>query len=63
MVSSCFLTANHGGTLTTAGLLFIDRSSWAHVLQEAAGLLGRSREAFLTREEIAALTALVLRNG
>ena len=30
-------------------------TSWAHLLQEAARLLGRSREAFLTPEEIAAL--------
>ncbi len=30
-------------------------TSWAHLLQDAARLLGRSREAFLTPEEIAAL--------
>ena len=34
-------------------------TSWAHLLQEAARLLGGSREAFLTPEEIAALDGAI----
>ena len=41
-----------GGTLTTAGMLFVNRCTWAHVLQESARLLGRSRESLLTVQEI-----------
>lgn len=44
-----------GGTLTTPGLLFVNRCSWAHILEESARVLNISREAFITTEEQAAL--------
>lgn len=45
----------HGGTLTVPGMLFINRCTWAHVLTEAARILGIAREELLTSEELAAL--------
>jgi phosphoketolase len=47
--------ANQGGTLTTAGLLFINRCTWAHVLLEVALVVGLSRENLLSPQELAAL--------
>jgi phosphoketolase len=44
-----------GGTLTTSGVLFVNRSTWAHVLQEASRVLGISRDRLLSTEEMAAL--------
>jgi phosphoketolase len=44
-----------GGTLTVAGMLFVNRSTWAHILNEAAQLLGLPRQDLLTAEEIATL--------
>ncbi len=44
-----------GGTLTTAGLLFINRSTWAHVLEESARLLHLPRAKLLTKKERDAL--------
>lgn len=46
-----------GGTLTVAGMLFVNRSTWAHILDEAAHLLGLPRQDLLTRQELAALDA------
>ncbi|MFQ6019601.1 MAG: xylulose 5-phosphate 3-epimerase, partial [Dehalococcoidia bacterium] len=46
---------NHGGTLSVAGLLFVNRCSWAHVLSEAARVLNLPREDVLTPQELAAL--------
>lgn len=46
---------NRGGTLDVNGMLFSNRCTWAHLVQAAAGLLGRKREDFLTPEECAAL--------
>ncbi len=46
---------NHGGTLSVAGMLFVNRCSWAHVLAEAAQALDLPREDVLTAEELAAL--------
>ncbi len=46
---------NHSGTLNVAGLLFVNRCSWAHVLVEAARVLDLPREGVLTPEELAAL--------
>jgi phosphoketolase len=47
--------AVQGGTLTVPGMLFVNRCTWAHVLQEAAMLLDIQREELLTSEELAAL--------
>jgi len=44
-----------GGTLNTSGLMFINRCTWAHCLEEAAKLLGISRDRFLTAVECDAL--------
>ena len=52
-----------GGTLTTEGVLFINKSTWAHVLQEAARLLDTSRENLLTAGEMAALDGKVNPQG
>jgi phosphoketolase len=44
-----------GGTLTIAGMLFVNACTWAHVLQRAARMLGLAREGLLTAEELAVL--------
>jgi phosphoketolase len=44
-----------GGTLTVAGMLFVNRCTWAHILDETARLLDVGRHDVLTEEEIAAL--------
>lgn len=44
-----------GGTLTIAGLLFINRCTWTHVLARAAPMLGLTQENLLTAEELAVL--------
>lgn len=44
-----------GGTYDTPGLLFVNRSSWAHVVAEAARLLGLERERLLDAAERDAL--------
>ena len=46
---------NHSGTLNVAGLLFVNRCSWAHVLVEAARVMDLPREGVLTPEELTAL--------
>jgi phosphoketolase len=47
---------SRGGTLDTAGLLFVNRSTWAHVVAAAARLLDRPLEALLNDDERAALS-------
>jgi phosphoketolase len=44
-----------GGTLTVSGMLYVNRSTWAHIVAEAARLMEISREAVLTEGEIAAI--------
>jgi phosphoketolase len=44
-----------GGTLNTDGMLFVNRSSWGHILSEAARLLAMPRDRLLTVEEADAL--------
>ncbi len=44
-----------GGTLTVAGMLFVNRCTWAHILDEAAQLLNLRRQEVLTAQELAAL--------
>ncbi|MEK8088380.1 xylulose 5-phosphate 3-epimerase [Thermithiobacillus plumbiphilus] len=46
---------NHGGTLDTPGMLFVNRQSWAHIVRAAARSLGREVRDFLEPEEIDAL--------
>ncbi len=47
--------ANQGGTLSVSGLLFVNRATWAHAVEQAARLLDLPRERVLTGEELAAL--------
>jgi phosphoketolase len=47
--------ANHGGTLSVGGLLFVNGATWAHGLDHAARLLGMPREELLTEGERRAL--------
>ena len=46
---------NHGGTLDTAGMLFVNRATWAHVVAAVARLRGIDRGTLLTDAEQAAL--------
>jgi phosphoketolase len=46
---------NRGGTLDVDGMLFANRSSWAHLVEAAAALIGRPTAEFLTPGEIAAI--------
>jgi len=52
-----------GGTLTVPGMLFVNRCTWAHVLLEAARVLGLSREDLLTGDELAAVDGRVCPEG
>jgi len=47
--------ANHGGTLDTAGMLFVNRLSWAHVVRAAMRSLGVDLAQLLDRDEIDAI--------
>jgi len=44
-----------GGTLTPPGLMFINRCTWAHILDRASSVLNLPRGELLSREEQAAL--------
>ncbi|QKT04674.1 xylulose 5-phosphate 3-epimerase [Ectothiorhodospiraceae bacterium 2226] len=46
---------NHGGTLNTAGMLFVNRLSWAHVVRAAARSLGADLKEVLEADELDAL--------
>ena len=52
-----------GGTLTVPGMLFVNRCTWAHVLQECAMLLNIPREKLLTQEETAAIDGQISPEG
>ena len=54
---------NQGGTLSVAGMTFVNRCSWAHVVDESARLLELPREDLLTGEELAALDGRVSPEG
>lgn len=54
---------NRGGTLTTPGMLFVNRCTWAHVLAAAAGALDLPREALLSPLELRALDGLTSPHG
>lgn len=47
---------NRGGTLDVPGLLFANRSTWAHVVEAAARVLGMERASLLTEDELAAVS-------
>jgi phosphoketolase len=46
---------NQGGTLDVEGLLFVNGTTWAHVLAAVAGVVDVPRDALLTADELAAL--------
>ncbi len=54
---------NHGGTLNVAGMLFVNRCTWAHILEETARVLGTSRESLLTASELTALDGKTCPDG
>src|SRR4030042_919581 len=54
---------NHGGTLNVPGMLFVNRCTWAHILEETARALGTSSGALLTAPELAALDGIVCPEG
>ena len=54
---------NQGGTLNTAGMLFVNRCSWAHIVQAAASVLGLSAEELLSAAERDALAGKVNPTG
>jgi phosphoketolase len=45
---------SRGGTLDAPGMLFANRSTWAHLILSAAGLLGLPAETLLSPSELAA---------
>ena len=49
---------NRGGTLDTFGMLYANHSTWAHVLQQVAELLGQPATPWLTTDENAAAQGL-----
>jgi phosphoketolase len=44
-----------GGTLTVPGMLFVNRCTWAHIIDKTAAILGIPLDKLLVPEEIAAL--------
>jgi phosphoketolase len=54
---------NRGGTLSIEGLLFVNRASWAHVLDAVARLLDLPRERVLDESERQALDGLASPEG
>jgi phosphoketolase len=45
-----------GGTLDTAGLLFANGATWAHIIVEACKSMGLDNADFLSKEELLALS-------
>jgi hypothetical protein len=54
---------NSGGTLDLEGMLFVNRSTWAHCIYEAGRLLDLPFSHCLTREEVDALEGRVSPDG
>jgi phosphoketolase len=52
-----------GGTLLPAGILLVNRCTWAHILLEAAPLLGIAPTDLLTTEELAVLEGRAAPHG
>lgn len=46
---------NRGGTLDVPGLLFVNRCTWAHVIDAAAHVMGVPRALLLANDELAAI--------
>lgn len=54
---------NQGGTLNVPGMLFVNRCTWAHILQEVTRILSLSGENLLSSEERAALSGKISPEG
>lgn len=54
---------NHGGTLNVPGMLFVNRCTWAHILEAIAGVLKMSPVSLLTGVELAAVRGKVRPEG
>lgn len=54
---------NHGGTLNTAGMLFVNRQSWAHIIQACAQCLEIDPAKLLKPDELAVLKGLMPPQG
>jgi phosphoketolase len=54
---------NHGGTLSTQGLVFVNQCSWAHCLRAAARLLQMSDAELLSEDERRALDGKLSPHG
>ncbi len=52
-----------GGTLTVPGMLFVNRCTWAHVVAEAARILGVPEGDLLTPEELTAMNGKATPEG
>lgn len=52
-----------GGTLTIAGMLFVNRCTWIHALARAARMLSLAREDLLTAAELAVLDGRAVPEG
>jgi phosphoketolase len=52
-----------GGTLTLGGMLFVNRSTWGHILLEAARVLELPRERLLSSKELSVLDGKVSPEG
>lgn len=55
--------SNHGGTLSTHGMAFVNRCSWAHCLRAAARLLHLSDAELLSEDERRALDGKLSPHG
>ena len=53
--TACLGFIGQGGTLTTSGMLFVNRCTWAHILEKVAHVLKMPREELLTDQELAVL--------
>jgi phosphoketolase len=53
----------NGGTLTIAGMLFVNRCTWIHALARAARMLSLAREDLLTAAELAVLDGRAVPEG
>ncbi len=61
--TDCLGFINRGGTLSIPGLLFANRSTWAHIVDAAARLLDAPREQLLTAAELAVLDGMATPEG
>ena len=59
----CHGFINAGGTLSTPGMLFVNRCSWAHIVRSACELLDKPTREALSPEEIAALEGRASAHG